>query len=140
MYAEFSPENVKSECRVSALTQPFTQIAGKQSDYRAKEYGYNETTMPSSMYSSPETTAEGVRFWPAVAERCHSPSLTLALEEGEDVVRPHGALDVTNDRPAGVVKELYPDLGDTTTRAGTAEDLRARRRSSAQDHHLFVSL
>ena len=94
------------------------------------------------MYRSPETADNtyALEGQNKCAAASHSPSLTLTLEKGEDVVRPHGTLDVTDNAPAGVVKELYPDLGDTTTRAGTAEDLRVRRRSSAQDHHLFISL
>jgi hypothetical protein len=53
----------------------------------------------------------------------YSPGLTLRLEEGEDVVNADGALDVTDDGTRGVVHELDADLGDTTTRAGAAEDL-----------------
>lgn len=53
----------------------------------------------------------------------YSPGLTLRLEEGEDVVNADGALDVTDDGTRSVVHELDADLGDTTTRAGTAEDL-----------------
>ena len=60
-------------------------------------------------------------------ETSHAPCLTLRLKKGEDVVHPDWALDVTNDATARVVKELYPDLCDTTTRTGTAEDLQTQR-------------
>lgn len=53
----------------------------------------------------------------------YSPGLTLRLEESEDVVDANGALDVADDGARSVVHELNADLGDTTTRAGTAEDL-----------------
>ena len=53
----------------------------------------------------------------------YSPSLTLRLEQRENVVDPNGALDVTDDATTCIVEELNPDLGDTTTRAGAAEDL-----------------
>lgn len=52
-----------------------------------------------------------------------SSGLTLGLEEGEDVVSLDGALDVADDRSAGLVHELDADLDDTTARAGTAENL-----------------
>jgi len=48
---------------------------------------------------------------------------TLRLEEGEDVVLPDWALDVTDDGAGRVVHELDADLGDTTTGSGPAEDL-----------------
>ena len=62
------------------------------------------------------------------AETSHAPCLTLRLKKGEDVVHPDWALDVTDDATARVVKELDPDLCDTTTRTGTAEDLRKGKR------------
>ena len=65
----------------------------------------------------------GQRYIQTNAETSHAPCLTLRLEQGENVVNPDGALDVTNDATAGVVKELNPDLGNTTTRAGASEDL-----------------
>jgi hypothetical protein len=55
--------------------------------------------------------------------RCDVPSLTLGLEQGQNVLLPDGALNVTDDCSARVVHELNADLGDTTTRAGTTEDL-----------------
>lgn len=58
-----------------------------------------------------------------IEKRKNSPGLTLRLEEGKNVVDTDGALDVTDDRTRSVVHELNADLGDTTTRAGTAEDL-----------------
>lgn len=51
------------------------------------------------------------------------PSLTLTLQESQNVVGPYGALHVTDDAAAGVVQELNSDLGDTSTRASAAEDL-----------------
>jgi hypothetical protein len=53
----------------------------------------------------------------------HAPSLTLALEESEDVLLPDGSLDVTNDGAGGVVHELDTDLGDTTTGTSPSENL-----------------
>ncbi len=51
------------------------------------------------------------------------PSLTLTLQESQDVVRPNGSLHVANDGTAGIVQELNSDLSDTTTRTSPAEDL-----------------
>ncbi len=61
------------------------------------------------------------RNW--AADLSESSGLTLGLEEGEDVVLLDGALDVADDRSAGLVHELDADLDDTTARAGTAENL-----------------
>lgn len=47
---------------------------------------------------------------------------TLGLEEAEDIVLANGSLDVSDDRSGLVVHELDADLGNTTARAGTAED------------------
>ena len=55
--------------------------------------------------------------------RIHAPSLTLTLQESQDVLLTDGALHVTDDRPAGVVHELDTDLRDTTTGAGATKDL-----------------
>lgn len=53
----------------------------------------------------------------------HSPSLTLTLQESQDIVLSYWALHVTDDASACVVQELNADLGDTTTGASPAEDL-----------------
>jgi hypothetical protein len=59
------------------------------------------------------------RFWEILTETA---SLTLGLEQAENVVNPDWALDVTDDGTGGVVHELDADLGDTTTGSGAAED------------------
>lgn len=51
------------------------------------------------------------------------PSLTLTLQESQNIVGPDGALHVTDDGAAGVVEELNANLGDTSTRTSPAEDL-----------------
>jgi len=51
-----------------------------------------------------------------------SPSLTLRLEQAQNVVLAHWALDVADDAAGGVVHELDADLGHTSTRTGAAED------------------
>lgn len=53
----------------------------------------------------------------------HAPSLTLTLEQSEDILLPNGSLDVTDDGAGGVVHEFDADLGDTTTRASPSENL-----------------
>ena len=58
----------------------------------------------------------------------NSPSLTLTLQESQDVLLADGALHVTDDRPAGVVHELNTDLRDTTTGASAPKDLRFVRK------------
>src|SRR4051812_4433562 len=52
-----------------------------------------------------------------------TPGLTLGLHQNKNIVLADGALDVTDDRARGVLEELHANLGDTTTRAGAAEDL-----------------
>lgn len=52
-----------------------------------------------------------------------SSSLTLRLHEAENVVLSDGALDVSDNRSGLVIDELDSDLGDTTSRSGSAEDL-----------------
>jgi hypothetical protein len=49
--------------------------------------------------------------------------LAFGLEQAQDVVLADRALDVTDDGTALVVHELDANLGDTTTGAGSAEDL-----------------
>ena len=53
----------------------------------------------------------------------NSPSLTLRLEQRQDVIHPHRALDVPDDGSRRVVHEFDADLGDTSSRTGTAEHL-----------------
>ena len=53
----------------------------------------------------------------------HVPSLTLTLQESQDVLLPYGTLHVPDDCPARVVHELDADLRHTTTRTSAAEDL-----------------
>ena len=53
----------------------------------------------------------------------HIPSLTLTLQESQDVLLTDGALHVTDDGSVDVVHELNTDLSDTTTRTSPAEDL-----------------
>jgi len=48
--------------------------------------------------------------------------LALGLEEAEDVIDANWALDVADDGTGLVVHKLYADLGDTTTRTGTAQN------------------
>ena len=53
----------------------------------------------------------------------YAPSLTLTLQESQDVLLTDGALHVTDDGSVDVVHELNTDLSDTTTRTSPAEDL-----------------
>jgi len=53
----------------------------------------------------------------------HSPSFSLRLQKSEDVVKPDGTLDVSDDRSVGLVHEFDSDLGNTSSRSGSAEDL-----------------
>lgn len=53
----------------------------------------------------------------------NAPSLTLRLEESENVVLSDGALDVPDDRTGRVVHELDANLGDTTAGTSAAENL-----------------
>jgi tetrahydromethanopterin S-methyltransferase subunit C len=50
-------------------------------------------------------------------------SFTFRFQETEDIVLTNGTLDVTDDGTVGIVHEFNADLGDTTTRTGTAENL-----------------
>lgn len=59
----------------------------------------------------------------AEVRRSHLPSLTLRLEQRQDIVLAHGALDVADNAARRVVHELDTDLDDTTARASAAEDL-----------------
>ena len=52
-----------------------------------------------------------------------SPSFTLRFEQSKNVVFTDGALHVTNDRPSGIVHELYTDLSDTSARSCPPKDL-----------------
>lgn len=53
----------------------------------------------------------------------NSPSLSLRLQKRQNVIDSHGALDVSDDGSVRVVHEFDSDLGDTTSGAGSAEDL-----------------
>ena len=53
----------------------------------------------------------------------YSPCLALGLEQRQDVLLSDRALDVSDDRPGGVVHKLDTDLGYTTTGSSTTEDL-----------------
>jgi tetrahydromethanopterin S-methyltransferase subunit C len=48
---------------------------------------------------------------------------TFRFQKTEDIVLANGTLDVTDDGTVGIVHEFNADLGDTTTRTGTAENL-----------------
>lgn len=52
-----------------------------------------------------------------------SSSLTLRLHQAENVVLSDGALDVSDNRSGLVVDELDSDLGHSSSRSGSAEDL-----------------
>jgi hypothetical protein len=64
----------------------------------------------------------------------HSPSFSLRLQKGEDVVKPDGTLDVSDDRSVGLVHELDSDLGNTSSRSGSAENLYCQYSLFATDH------
>lgn len=57
----------------------------------------------------------------------HVPSLTLTLQESQNVLLPYGTLNVPDDCPARVVHELDTDLGDTSTRTSPTKDLEVRK-------------
>ena len=50
-------------------------------------------------------------------------SFTFRFQKAENIVFTNGTLDITNDGTVGIVHEFNADLGDTTTRTGTAENL-----------------
>lgn len=56
-------------------------------------------------------------------QKKNSPSLSLRLQKRQNVIDSHGALDVSDDGSVRVVHEFDSDLGDTTSGAGSAEDL-----------------
>ena len=74
------------------------------------------------------------------ADRYDVPSLTLTLQESQDVLLTDGALHVTDDRPAGVVHELDTDLRDTTTRASAPKDLYQESRMSEDVHVALATM
>jgi hypothetical protein len=57
----------------------------------------------------------------AVRSLTKAASLTLRLEQAEDIVLADRALDVANDGARGVIHEFDTDLSDTTTGASAAE-------------------
>jgi hypothetical protein len=58
-----------------------------------------------------------------VSVLAESAGFALSLEEDENVTHAHGADNVADDLAAGRVDEAAADLGHTSTRAGTAEEL-----------------
>lgn len=52
-----------------------------------------------------------------------SSGLTFGLHEAQDVVLSNRALDVSDNGSGGVLNELDSDLCDTTSGAGSAQDL-----------------
>lgn len=57
------------------------------------------------------------------ASLTQSSGLTLRLHQAQDVVLSDWALDVSDDGSGGVLQELNSDLGDTTSGAGSAQNL-----------------
>jgi hypothetical protein len=51
------------------------------------------------------------------------PSLTLTLQQSENVVLSHRSLDVTDNGTGRIVHEFNPDLSHTSSRSSPAEDL-----------------
>ena len=50
-------------------------------------------------------------------------SFTFRFQKTEDIVLTNGTLDVTDDGTVSIIHEFNADLGNTTTRTGTAENL-----------------
>jgi len=59
----------------------------------------------------------------AVRAREDVPSLSLRLQQSQNVVDLDGSLDVSDDGSRAVVHELDSDLGDTSSGTGSSEDL-----------------
>lgn len=55
------------------------------------------------------------------------PSLTLTLQESQNVLLPYGTLHVPDDCPTRVVHELDTDLSDTSTGASPTKNLGGRK-------------
>jgi hypothetical protein len=53
----------------------------------------------------------------------NAPRLALRLQQCQDIILLDWTLDVPDDCSAGIVHELYANLGHTSTRAGTTKDL-----------------
>ncbi len=66
------------------------------------------------------------RLLPSGLPSGHSPSLSLTLQQGQDIIDLDWALDVSDDGSGGVIHEFDTDLGDTTTGTGSTEDLEGR--------------
>ncbi len=66
---------------------------------------------------------------PAEDEK-HAPSLTLTLQESQDILLADRAFHITDDGTTGIVHELDTNLRDTTTRAGASEDLLSSKHTS----------
>ena len=59
----------------------------------------------------------------AIRAREDVPSLSLRLQQSQNVVDLDGSLDVSDDGSRAVVHELDSDLGDTSSGTGSSEDL-----------------
>lgn len=81
-------------------------------------------------------------FLVTLQKKClsESSSLTLGLHETENVVLSDGALDVSDNRSGLVVDELDTDLGDTTSRSGSAEDLDNLGKLDGSGFRVFLML
>jgi hypothetical protein len=62
-------------------------------------------------------------FYSSITSLTETTSFTFRFQKTEDIVFTNGTLDVTDDGTVGIVHEFNADLGDTTTRTGTAENL-----------------
>lgn len=67
------------------------------------------------------------------------PSLTLTLEQSQDVLLPNRSLDVTDDGSVWVIHELYTDLSNTSTRTSPSKDLGKYKAGQNKDT-LVISL
>lgn len=86
----------------------------RQADYRSRE---------NARDSQRRRLEDASIFYAIQEESKNAPSLTLALQQRQDVRLAHGALDVADDRSRGVVEELHANLGDASARTGPAEHL-----------------
>ena len=71
----------------------------------------------------------------------HSPSLTLRLQEGKNVIDLAGSLDVSDDASCLVVHHLDADLNDASSRSSSSEnfdDLHVRERAMGERNSVLV--
>lgn len=61
-------------------------------------------------------------FCPQRTNLPQPPSLTLPLQQAQDVAFAHGSLYVADDGAAGIVDEFDADLGDITGVSSAAKD------------------